>query len=74
MQKFIKTLKIIFGVLFGLSALSLLSYLPYFGITIHFGAALFQGSIAFFLLRSAFAKNNSKAADQKGELNGDQEV
>ncbi len=56
MQKFLKVLKIVVGVLFGLSALSQLTYLPHFGIDIHFGIALFQGVVAFFLLRSAFRK------------------
>jgi hypothetical protein len=59
MPKFFKILKISLGVLFGLSAITQLSYLPNFGIDVHFGIAFFQGIIAYLFFRSAFRKKGA---------------
>lgn len=57
MKIFLKALKIIIGLLFGLSALSLFTGVFYSGFNISFGIAIFQATVAFFLLRSAFRKS-----------------
>lgn len=59
MKKFMKIAKITLGVIFCLSALTNLSYLPYFGVERHFFIALLQGLIGFFFLKSALKSKPS---------------
>lgn len=69
MKTFIKVIKIVLGIAFGLSAISMLSFLPYVGIDYHFGIAVVQGLIAFFLLASAFKRKGPPAdAGKAGPL------
>lgn len=67
MKMFIKVVKIVLGIVFGLSAISMLSFLPYVGIDFHFGIAVVQGLIAFFLLASAFKKKGPPPDVSKAE-------